>query len=114
MTRSHSVRIAGESQFAEIAGNQPEILACPCTEAGHTEKAARLWGKAGQRSLARSALVEAVKQLKRALERMAMLPATPVASRRDQASSRPHNAAHACQRGMRHQKPRQLWSGHVC
>ena len=52
-----------ESQFAEIAENQPELLARHCTEAGLIEKAASLWGKAGQRSLARSALVEAVAQL---------------------------------------------------
>ena len=48
-----------ESQFAEIAENQPELLARHCTEAGLIEKAAGLWGKAGQRSLERSALVEA-------------------------------------------------------
>ncbi len=52
-----------ESQFAEIAENQPELLARHCTDAGLIEKAASLWGKAGQRSLARSALVEAVEQL---------------------------------------------------
>ena len=40
-----------ESQFAEIAENQPELLARHCTEAGLIEKAAGLWGKAGQRSL---------------------------------------------------------------
>ena len=48
-----------ESQFAEIAESQPELLARHCTEAGLIEKAAGLWGKAGQRSLERSALVEA-------------------------------------------------------
>ena len=37
-----------ESQFAEIANNQPELLARHCTEAGLIEKAAGLWGKAGQ------------------------------------------------------------------
>jgi predicted ATPase len=52
-----------ESQFAEIAERQPEVLARHCTEAGLIEKAAGLWGKAGQRSLERSALVEAVAQL---------------------------------------------------
>ena len=52
-----------ESGFADIAENQPEVLARHCTEAGLFEKAASLWGKAGQRSLARSALVEAVEQL---------------------------------------------------
>ena len=41
-----------ESQFTEIAENQPELLARHCTEAGLIEKAAGLWGKAGQRSLA--------------------------------------------------------------
>ena len=44
-----------ESQFAEIAENRPELLARHCTEAGLIEKAAVLWGKAGQRSLERSA-----------------------------------------------------------
>ena len=48
-----------ESQFIEITENQPELLARHCTEAGLIEKAAGLWGKAGQRSLERSALVEA-------------------------------------------------------
>ena len=64
-----------ESQFAEIAENQPELLARHCTEAGLIEKAAGLWGKAGQRSLARSALIEAVEQLTRALDQIAALPA---------------------------------------
>ena len=72
-----------ESQFTEIAENQPELLARHCTEAGLIEKAAGLWGKAGQRSLARSALVEAVAQLTRALDQIATLPATP-ALRREQ------------------------------
>jgi len=63
-----------ESQFADIAENQPELLARHCTEAGQIEKAAGLWGKAGQRSLARSALVEAAEQLKRALSQIATLP----------------------------------------
>ena len=72
-----------ESQFAEIAESQPEILAHHCTEAGLIEKAAGLWGKAGQRSLARSALVEAAAQLTRALEQIATLPGT-AALRREQ------------------------------
>jgi predicted ATPase len=72
-----------ESQFAETAESQPERLARHCTEAGQIEKAAGLWGKAGQRSLARSALAEAVTQLTRALDQIATLPATPVL-RRDQ------------------------------
>ena len=66
-----------ESYFAEIAENQLELLARHCTEAGLIEKAAGLWGKAGQRSLARSALVEAAAQFTRALDQIATLPATP-------------------------------------
>ena len=72
-----------ENQFAEIAETQPELLARHYTEAGLIEKAAGLWGKAGQRSLARSALAEAVEQFTRALGQIAALPTTP-ALRREQ------------------------------
>jgi class 3 adenylate cyclase/predicted ATPase len=72
-----------ETSFPEIAENQPEVLARHCTEAGLIEKAAGLWGKAGQRSIQRSALVEAVTQLNRALDQIATLPSTP-ALRRDE------------------------------
>ena len=70
-----------ERGFPDVAENQPEILARHCTEAGLIEKAADLWGKAGQRSLERSALVEAVNQLTRALDQIATLPGTPVLRR---------------------------------
>ena len=66
-----------ESQFEEIAENQPELLARHCTEAGLIEKAVSFWRTAGQRSLARSALLEGAEQLKRALDQIATLPATP-------------------------------------
>ena len=72
-----------ESQFTDIAESQPELLARHCTEAGLIEKAVGLWGKAGQRSLERSALVEAVEQFTRALDQIATLPSTP-ALRREQ------------------------------
>jgi predicted ATPase len=72
-----------EISFADIAESQPELLARHCFEAGLIEKAALLWGKAGQRLLARSALVEAAAQLTRALDQIARLPATP-ALRREQ------------------------------
>ena len=70
-----------ESQFADIAETQPELVARHCTEAGLIEKAAGLWGKAGQRSLERSALVEAAEQLSRALAQIKTLPATPALRR---------------------------------
>jgi predicted ATPase len=72
-----------ENQFAETAENRPELLARHFTEARLIEKAAVLWGKAGQRSLERSALVEAVAQLIRALDQIATLSGTR-ARRREQ------------------------------
>jgi len=72
-----------ENQFPEILESQPELLARHCTEAGLIEKAAGLWGKAGQRSLERSALIEAAEQLTRALDQIAALPSTPILRREE-------------------------------
>ena len=66
-----------ENQFPDIAESQPELLARHFAEAGLIEKAALRWGKAGQRSLARSALIEAAAQFTRALDQIGALPATP-------------------------------------
>jgi predicted ATPase len=76
--RKLHARIAAvlEMRFPEVAESQPELLARHCTEAGLTEKAAELWGKAGLRSLARSALAEATEQLASALAQIAALPGT--------------------------------------
>jgi predicted ATPase len=70
-------------QFAATAAAEPELLAHHFTQAGMTEAAVEWWGTAGQRSLARSALVEAAEQLKRALDQTTTLPTTP-ASRREE------------------------------
>ena len=64
-------------QFASRATTEPELLAHHFTRAGMTEAAIEWWGKAGQQSLARSALSEAAAQLRRALDQIATLPATP-------------------------------------
>ena len=66
-----------ETQFPETAESQPELIARHCSEAGLIEKAVAFWAKAGRRSMARSALVEAVAQLTRALDQIATLPSTP-------------------------------------
>jgi DNA-binding winged helix-turn-helix (wHTH) protein/predicted ATPase len=68
---------AVERQFADIAENQPEILARHCVEAGLIEKATAFWDRAGQRSLESSALNEAVEQFTRGLDQIAAVPATP-------------------------------------
>src|SRR6478735_3453852 len=68
---------------AATAAAEPELLAHHFTQAGMTEAAIEWWGKAGQRSLERSALVESAEQFKRALAQIATLPAT-TALRREQ------------------------------
>jgi class 3 adenylate cyclase/predicted ATPase len=66
-----------ESHFVDIAESQPELLARHYTKADLIEKSARLWGKAGQRSQERSALIEAAEQLSEALAQIANLASTP-------------------------------------
>jgi predicted ATPase len=70
-------------QFAKGGAAEPELIAHHFTQAGLTEAAVEWWGKAGQRSLERSALAEAIEQLKRALDLIATLLGTP-ALRREQ------------------------------
>jgi predicted ATPase len=65
-----------ESRFAAEVESKPEVLARHCAMAGLFEKAAKLWGKAGQRSLEHSVLAEAAEQLKRALDLIATLCST--------------------------------------
>ena len=72
-----------ETQFADTAEHQPELLARHCTDAGQIQKAAGLWAKAGQRSLERAALPEAAEQLNRALSQIASLPSTPALRREE-------------------------------
>ena len=70
-------------QFPATAAAEPELLAHHLAQAGQTEAAIEWWGRAGLRSLERSALVEAVEQFTRALHLIPTLPATP-ALRREQ------------------------------
>jgi predicted ATPase len=72
-----------ETDFADIAERQPELLAHHFTEAEQLEKAARLWGKAGLRSLERSALIEAAEQITRALAQIARSASEPALRREE-------------------------------
>jgi class 3 adenylate cyclase/predicted ATPase len=76
--RALHARIAAtiEKRFPEFVETQPQLLARHFTEANQIEKAARLWGKAGQRSMQRSALLEAIEQITVALGQIATLPPT--------------------------------------
>jgi class 3 adenylate cyclase/predicted ATPase len=66
-----------EDQFSEIVVTQPALLAQHCAEAGLMEKAVAYWLKAGQRALARSAMTEAVAQLRKGLVLLSGLPDGP-------------------------------------
>jgi predicted ATPase/DNA-binding winged helix-turn-helix (wHTH) protein len=62
------------THFPELMDTQPELLARHYAEAGIAEESAFFWGKAGTRSLARSAMTEATAQLQEALDQLARLP----------------------------------------
>jgi predicted ATPase len=64
--------------LSATAAAEPELMAHHFAQAGLTEAAIEWWGKAGQRSLESSALVEAAEQLTRAIAQIATLPATSV------------------------------------
>ena len=95
-SRANSLRLLRASR---------RLLARHCTEAGLIEKAASLWGKAGQRSVERSALVEAVELLTRALDQIVTLPSGP-ALRREQIRLQvgAHESSDARQKDMRQRR----------
>jgi len=68
--------------FPEIAETQPEVVAHHLTEAGITETAIDYWRKAAERSLRRSAGIEAVRHLLRGIELTQSLPSSPERNRR--------------------------------
>jgi predicted ATPase len=79
-------RRVAEALRDDVAGTfsaEPELLAHHFSRAGLAEAAIEWWGKAGQRSLERSALVEAAEQLARALGQIAALPTTPALRREE-------------------------------
>jgi class 3 adenylate cyclase/predicted ATPase len=66
-----------EERLATGADAQPEILAHHCGHAGLIEKAVSYWQEAGERSKARSAMAEAIRQMRKALDLLSHLPDTP-------------------------------------
>src|SRR5262249_33099719 len=63
-----------ESHFPEMIESQPELLAQHYAEAGLIEKSIAYWGKAGRRSVARSAMAEAAAQFQKGLDQLTLLP----------------------------------------
>ena len=66
-----------ERRNPEVAETRPGLLARHCAEAGLAEKAVVYWLKSGQQALARSAMTEAVAELRKALGLLAGLPDGP-------------------------------------
>jgi predicted ATPase len=60
-----------EDRFPEVMTEQPQLMAHHCAEAGLNEKAIGYWLKAGQQSVVRSAMREAIAQLQRGLDLLA-------------------------------------------
>jgi len=66
-----------EDHSLEITESQPELLAQHYAEAGLVERSVVYWGKAGHRSVARSAMAEAAAQFQKGLDQLALLPDIP-------------------------------------
>jgi len=68
------IAAALEQHFPERVQAQPELLAHHFSEAGLAEPAIDYWLKAGQRAIARSAMAEALAQLRNGLKLLACVP----------------------------------------
>src|SRR5262249_37234905 len=66
-----------ETHSPENTESQPELLALHCAEAGLVGVAVAFWGKAGHRSVARSAMAEAAAQFQKGLDQLALSPDIP-------------------------------------
>ena len=63
-----------ETHSPELMDTQPELFAQHYAEAELVEKSVACWGKAGRRSVARSAMAEAAAQFQKGLDQLAMMP----------------------------------------
>jgi class 3 adenylate cyclase/predicted ATPase len=72
-----------ETHSPELMDSQPALFAQHYAEAGLIEKSVACWGKAGHRSIARSAMAEAATQLQKGLDQLNLLPDTPERQRQE-------------------------------
>jgi class 3 adenylate cyclase/predicted ATPase len=72
-----------ETHSPELMDTQPDLLAQHYAEAGLVEKSVAYWGKAGHRSVGRSAMAEAAAQFRKGLDQLALLPDTPERQRQE-------------------------------
>ena len=72
-----------EARFPDRVAREPEVLGRHFSEAQQPDRAAGYWLKAGRQSAERSANLEAIGHLSRALESLKMLPESPERDRRE-------------------------------
>jgi hypothetical protein len=72
-----------ETHSPELMDSQPELFAQHYAEAGLGEKSVACWGRAGRRSAARSAMVEAAAHFQKGLDQLALLRDNPERQRRE-------------------------------
>jgi predicted ATPase len=72
-----------ETQSPELMDSQPELFAQHYAEAGLVEKSVAFWGKAGRRSVERSAMAEGAAHFQKGLDQLALLPDTPERQRQE-------------------------------
>jgi predicted ATPase len=72
-----------ETHCPELMDSQPELFAQHYAEAGLVERSVACWGKAGHRSVARAAVVEAAAQFQKGLDQLSRLPDSPERQRQE-------------------------------
>jgi predicted ATPase len=72
-----------ETQSPELMDSQPELLALHYAEAENPDKSVAYWGRAGRRSVARSAIAEAAAQFQKGLEQLTLMPDYPDCQRQE-------------------------------
>jgi predicted ATPase len=72
-----------ETLSPELIDSQPELFARHYGEAGLVEKSVFYWSRAGHRSVARAAIVEAAAQFQKGLDQLALLPDSPERQRQE-------------------------------
>ena len=105
-----------ETHSPELIDGQPELFAQHYAEAGLAEKSATYRGKAGRRSVARSAMTEAAAQFQMGLDQLALLPDDPERQRQKlefwSALAAVLNAVKgfaAAETGQAYDRARELW-----
>jgi class 3 adenylate cyclase/predicted ATPase len=105
-----------ENLSPELIDSRPELFARHYVEAGLVEKSVFYWRKAGHRSVARAAIVEAAAQFQKGLDQLALLPENPERQRQElefysslSAALRAAKGQAAPETGRAYARARELW-----